>query len=325
MVYINTVNRLIVEGGEFPILKARIWMITREVEPPPTVRSQDVYEEAEAAGLGSATFTLNSGPSLLDENLRLCGLSLHEEGLAGVDGPLFRYGDVETLPPPFPQDPNGYIDCTELPRATIDLTTVASRDWPFTALPLTVDGNRVVSLTVSPGSNGRADLTAAGDLPAPWGYTMHLYIRPSWEVFVPSSPFTVDFDPAPSSSGPISSGLRRWLNTPLLNAYMSSVTNAAYDTAIRAHAAIVIPPVKPFLISGVPPPSVVISIRRVGVDAAGQLLFWPVTAGFGNVTDRLFPPNTRDSSSPSGCLLVPGRNLMSRVLAPFGRPLRDSG
>jgi hypothetical protein len=47
-VYVNTANRLIVEGGEFPALKARIWMITRTVVPPPTVRDQDVYEEVEA-------------------------------------------------------------------------------------------------------------------------------------------------------------------------------------------------------------------------------------------------------------------------------------
>jgi hypothetical protein len=321
-VYVNTANRLIVEGGEFPALKARIWMITRTVVPPPTVRDQDVYEEVEATGTTSAVFALNSGPSLVDETAKLCGLSLHEEGQPAVNGPIFRFGDVESLPTPFPDDPEGYIDCTELPRAAVDLTTVASRDWPFTALPLTVGGNRVVTLTVGGGTGGRADLVASGDLPAPWSYTMHLRISPSWEVFLPSSPFAVDLDPAPTSSGPISGELRRWLGTSVLNAYMSSVTNAAYDTTIRAHAAIVFPPVKPFLISGVPPPDVVISVRRVGVDPAGLLEFWPTTAGFGNVTSRLFPPHTRDTSTPLGCLLGPASGLASRALSQLFRGRR---
>jgi hypothetical protein len=123
MAYINTVRRLIVEGGEFPRLKARIWMITQIVEPPPSQRSQDIFEEVEATGAANATFTLPSGPSLLDETGKLCGLSIHEEGLANVDGPLFRFGDIATLPTPFPADPNGYIDCTELPPVTIDVST----------------------------------------------------------------------------------------------------------------------------------------------------------------------------------------------------------
>src|SRR5689334_19942896 len=125
MVYTNTVKRLIVEGGgEFPELKARIWMITRIVDPSPARRTQDIFEEEEATGTATATFTLISGPSLLGETAKFCGLSLHEEGVANFDGPLFRFGDVDTLPTPYPADPNGYIDCTELPAVTISLDTV---------------------------------------------------------------------------------------------------------------------------------------------------------------------------------------------------------
>ena len=177
---------------------------------------------------------------------------------------------------------------------------------------LTADNNRIKSLNVVSGTApGRADFTASGDLPAPWTYTMHMHIRPSWDVLVPSSPFAVDLDPAASFTGPISNFLRSWLETSALNAYMNSLTNAVHDAAIRAHAAICIPQVNPALISGVPPPSVVISVRRVVVDNENHLVCWPVNAGFGDVTGTLFPPNTRLPSNPQGCLLTPANSIVS--------------
>src|SRR5919204_5909413 len=90
---------------------------------------------------------------------------------------------------------------------------------------------------------------------------------------------------------------------------MTSVTNAAYDTAIRAHAAIVSPPVKPFLISGVPPPSVVISVRQVGVDAAGQLLFWPINAGSATSRKGFFLPGPVTPQARRVCLLGAPTNM----------------
>src|SRR3954451_18268343 len=150
MAYTNEVEPLYVEGGSWPPLFARIWEVIRTVNGGPPTRIQAINEEVTVPGGGRRPFTLVSGPSLPAP--ALCGLTLHDTA-PGMTGPLFRFGDIDVLPTPFPTDPAGYVSYVALGPLDLDATTVAARDRPFTWLPRVVDGDTVTGLTITGGAD----------------------------------------------------------------------------------------------------------------------------------------------------------------------------
>lgn len=275
MPYSNTVNLISIEGGTWPQVTARLWMLWTVVGTGTgTGRQQDEQGSDTVQSAGTFTFSFPLGPDFQSVS-RSVGLSLQDPGrVASDDGWWFRSGSFDTLP----TGPIEVVLAAPVTRTPADLTAA------LPPLPMTVSPSTTITgpLTVTPQDNGLILLTAVGttteSLPAPVGFTYSLEFSlmasrdvaaGEQEVFEIGAPGlgTISFT---STGGPVSAIEATILNavsgfilrevTPMFKSRLEASLNAAILSSI---AAMLAPGTTTM------PPGVVVSVRTVSTRSTG--------------------------------------------------------
>jgi hypothetical protein len=99
MPYSNTVNLISIEGGTWPQVAARLWMLWTVVGTGTGTGRQQVQQGSDTVrSAGTFTFSFPHGPDFLGVS-RSVGPSLQDAGrVAADDGWWFRSGGFDTLP-----------------------------------------------------------------------------------------------------------------------------------------------------------------------------------------------------------------------------------
>jgi hypothetical protein len=328
MPYSNTVNLISIEGGSWPQVTARLWMLWSVVGTGTGTGRQQMEQGSDTVqSAGTFTFSFPLGPDFLSVS-RSVGLSLQDAGrVAADDGWWFRSGGFDTLP----TGPIEVVLAGAVTRTPADLTAA------LPPLPLTVSAATTITgpLTVTPQDNGLILLTAVGTtteppLAAPVGFTYSLEFNlmasrdiaaGETEVFEIGSPGpgTISFT---STGGPISTIEAALLNavngfilrevTPMFKRRLETSLNAAILSSI---AAMLAPGTTTM------PAGVVVSVRTVATRSTGVTVRAALGA-FDGVFSK-FPP--RPPSEPGRCplqtlqaLMLPGLQLS------LFRELRDT-
>lgn len=111
MPYTNEAQLVYIAGLDtIPEVTARLWMLWTTFDSSNRFRTHQAEFEDDVVRSGARfAFAFDHGPSLFEEVRTDIGLTLHESQPA-MDGPLFRSGRFPTLPTPFPDDPEGFVD-----------------------------------------------------------------------------------------------------------------------------------------------------------------------------------------------------------------------
>ena len=319
MPYSNTVNLLSIEGGTWPQVTARLWMLWTVVGTGTGTGRQQMEQGSDTVqSAGTFTFSFPLGPDFLSSS-RSVGLSLQDPGrVASDDGWWFRSGSFDTLP----TDPIEVVLAAAVTRTPADLTAA------LPPLPLTVSASTTITgpLTVTPQDNGLILLTAVGTtteppLPAPVGFTYSLEFSlmasrdvaaGEQEVFEVGSPGggTISFT---STGGPVSAVEATILNavsgfvlrevTPMFKRRLETSLNAAILSSI---AGMLAPGTTTM------PAGVVVSVRTVSTRSTGVTVRAALGA-FGGVFSK-FPPRPPVNGKPCPlqtlqALMLPGLQL----------------
>jgi hypothetical protein len=330
MPYSNTVNLLSIEGGTWPQVTARLWMLWSVVGTGTGTGRQQMEQGSDTVqSAGTFTFSFPLGPDFLSVS-RSVGVSLQDAGrVASDDGWWFRSGSFDTLP----TGPIEVVLAGAVTRTPADLTAA------LPPLPMTVSAATTITgpLTVTPQDNGLILLTAVGTtteppLPAPVGFTYSLEFNlmasrdvaaGEQEVFEIGSPGlgTITFT---STGGPVSTIEAVVLNavsdfilrevTPMFKRRLETSLNAAILSSI---AGLLAPGTTTM------PAGVVVSVRTVATRSTGVTVR-AALAAFDGVFSK-FPPSPPQPSNGGPCplktlqaLMLPGLQLS------LFRELRDT-
>ena len=328
MPYSNTVNVISIEGGSWPQVTARLWMLWTVVGTGTGTGRQQMEQGSDTVqSAGTFTFSFPLGPDFLSVS-RSAGVSLQDAGrVASDDGWWFRSGSFDTLP----TGPIEVVLAGAVTRTPADLTAA------LPPLPMAVSGSTTITgpLTVTPQDNGRILLTAVGTttespLPAPVGFTYSLEFNlmasrdvaaGEQEVFEIGSAGlgTITFT---STGGPVSAIEAVVLNalsdfilrevTPMFKRSLETSLNAAILSSI---AGMLAPGTTTM------PAGVVVSVRTVSTRSTGVTVRAALGA-FDGVFSK-FPPRPATDGKPCPLQTLQALMLPGLQLSLF-RELRDT-
>jgi hypothetical protein len=319
LAYSNNVTLMSLEGGAFPMVSARLWMLWNVVgSGSGTGRQQDEMELEDIQSAASFTMSFNRGPSNSSIS-RGIGLSLQDPGRVATDmGWWFRSGRFEA---DLPTDPIEVILSSPI------LTTAAGLTAALPAVPLVVSpATTITSIAANPTAAGMIDLTATGTtaespLPAPVSFTYMLSfgLVPSPDIAIAETE-AVQLTTADKGSVVFTgSGLTAAIEAAILNVIsgfildqffptLRSRIEAAINAGVLASLAGLIAPGTTTL-----PAGIVLSMRTIVIDATGITARGALGA-FGGVFSKL-PP------MPSGG--GGGRTCPLGMLVAFAIPTLD--
>jgi hypothetical protein len=211
-----------------------------------------------------------------------------------MDGPLFRSGRFRTLPTPFPDDPEGYVDIVAGSPVVIEVgpalarSTLTLRDPPMRG-----DGWMLTSVGLAAPS-GAITVTATGTTSAsdPFTYTRTFTLQPSWDVISTATVLDLAVG-TPTATGPVPTEVRGLVNRAVAELFVA-IQQIIEIEAVRELASLVSPAPAPGTIGPVPP-TVTMSVRRIRI-GNGRVVALPALASFGGLTAKLFP--VRISTEP---------------------------
>lgn len=182
MPYANSATLISIEGGSFPQVTAKLWMLWTVVGSGSGTGRQQMDMESVALQSGATfSFSFNQGPSN-EAVSRGIGLSLQDTGLASRDmGWWFRSGRFEG---PLPTEPIEIVLSSPVALTPADLTA------SMPTVPFNVSGaTTITSLSVTPADDGTIAVAAAGTttesplaFPVNFTYALTITLEPSSDI-----------------------------------------------------------------------------------------------------------------------------------------------
>lgn len=279
-----------------------LWELFTTIDNANRVRHMQVDQDQVSVPVSGGTimpFSLVSGPDFLANRNHSISLAAYQRG---IPGPMFRSGQLDTLPAGAPGNPDALVDVILVDQQRFTMAEMNARIPTPIRLP---DGNTVTTVTVSsaPPSN-TLTLVATGPYGATtYTYTLSFTIDPSDDQFDLASVLVataVGSGTIVFSAGP-GGGFQAFIDnlfaglfvgqitTNVLAAITTSLNNAAVQAGAAAAA-----------IAGVPsglPPGVVLGVRRVGVAANGDIVISPTIGSFGPLINKFWAANPPSKST----------------------------
>ncbi len=293
MAYTNEVRLLRTTDEPVIACTATLWAHWTEIVNDRTRFRQSDHDSATVPVSSAFRFTTGRGPSFADIG-RSIGLTLHNTDVQMRSGPWFRSGTFDTLPTPFPEDPNGFIDVILAPAVEM---TVAELSAGLPATPFRPPGRSEVVTGVALAATGAGvgtrtmTLTVTGTSGATtFTYTLEFRLRPSNDVFALATVIELEVvaDNLSFTANP-GGGLQAWLKNLVAGWIENSLTRSVASTIASAASTAAMAAAGRALPGGTLPEGVVLSFREVSHLPTG-IRVWPALGAFGSIFARLPAP-----------------------------------
>jgi hypothetical protein len=321
MAYTNEVELYLLQtGGQPPPVEVRVWEGQSVIVPRGPIQwHESVAETVSVPYTSTFTFSVWSGP--IPPPRYLIGYSVH---LGSSPGPLFRSGYFETLPPPKPEDPNGFVSIIEAKmvstdQATLNKAIAAPPPAGLGSPPFTVPDNPDITVTALAVTiiSGALRVDVSGTTtkflgtPVGFSYTVDIILFPAGMVdtssvigAAASGPGSLSFrgtgQPGSGQAATFLSVIAGVVEGQMRANIVSTLESNINTAAIGSAAA---------YLGGMPPPTtlppgVVLSASsiRIGtLSGVPGIHVVPAVSCFGSLRDR-FPPPSPSSQRP--CVLA---------------------
>lgn len=321
MAYSNTVTVISLEGGTWPSVTTRLWMLWTTVGGPSSGPQQMEQDSIEMQSAGSFVITSNLGPSNADVS-RGIGLSLQDTNRVAKDeGWWFRSGRFEG---DLPTDPIEIVLASPLDILAADVPALLPTP------PFPIDGQTdVTSLSVTLAQGG-LDFTAVGTTTKTgvvigFTYGGRLILSPSPSIAQAESEAlsvgianaAISFQPGPSVLSAIQAELLNLLRVFImreLGPQVRTQLERRVNTAVIASVGRSLP-------GGVLPPGVILSIRSVSVTPV-RIQVRAALGAFGGVFTNMPTPGSGGSTRP--CFIATAASGAHAPEVAVLRSFRDS-
>ena len=311
-----------------------LWELKHTYDNQGRSRDEQIDQETVSVNVAGGTqtaFATMDGPSYLSRNHSMA-MSAYQ---SGSPGPVFRTGQIDTLPTGSPGDPNGMVDVMFLDQMRFTMAEInAMIPTPIT-LP---DGNIISTATLSsaPPSN-ELTLVATGPYGATtFTFTMMFTIDPSNDQFdltkvlqaTPSRPGVAGGATMTFAAGP-GGGAQAFIDNLFVGLFIGSISGKVISTVTtklnEAAATAAGNTAGRFGLTGLPE-GIVLGVRVVAVASNGDIVMRPAIGAFGSIVNRILAAlpagsgGTSTSRCPTSTIALAA---LTPQLLPMLRGLRD--
>lgn len=303
MAYANEVRVLSLSGEDFQDVDCVLYACWTEVDSAGRSRERfDPRDEQTHRWEGAFTVSFTRGPSFMHENNRAIALGIRGKKPAGRTGFWFRSGGYDTLPTPYPANPEGYVDVVLAPPLELDISTL---NRGLGGLRRPIDGGEIESVSVASTGDAQAGRTLTATGTGTHGntrftYTLEFRLHPTEDVRTPEQ--VVDVEVVASSlqfQGNPGGGVEAFVKNLVDSFILKEVTPEVVKTIRTEVASEAFRKVNKLFGTDASslPEGVVLSIRGIDHLPSG-VRAWGALGSFGSVIDKF--PRSGTTARPCG-------------------------